>query len=84
MEDNIYKLINDTIPTMSKEDIRRDNNYVLDNVSTMLKKIQEIQILAQEALQCNENFFKVKGKESENFKYKLRMDKIEKKDKYFL
>jgi hypothetical protein len=77
--DNIYQLINDTIPTMSKEDIRRDNNYVLDNVSTMLKKIQEIQILAQEALQCNENFFKVKGKESENFKYKLRMDKIEKK-----
>lgn len=77
--DNIYQLINDTIPTMNKEDLRKDNNYVLDKVSTMLKKIQEIKILAQEALECNESFFKDKGKETENFKHKLRMDKIEKK-----
>ena len=41
--------------------------------------IQKIKILAEEALQCNIKLFSVKGKESENFKYKLRMDKIEKK-----
>jgi len=77
--DNISQIINDAIPSKNANNIRKDNNYVLANVSKMLKNIQEIKLLAQEALQCNEKLFKEKGKESDNFKYKIRMDKIEKK-----
>jgi hypothetical protein len=82
--DNIWQIINDAIPPKDTDNIRKDNNYVLKSVSKMLKSIQEIKLLAEEALQCNEKLFKQKGKESENFKYKIRMDKIEKKlDGYY-
>jgi len=78
-QDNIWQLIDSVIPKDSTDFIRQDNNFVLDKVSKMLKQIQEVKSLAVEALECNELLFKDKGKESENFKYKLRMDKIEKK-----
>jgi hypothetical protein len=82
--DNIWQIINDAIPSKDTGKIRKDNNYVLAKVTKMLKNIQEIKILAQEALKCNDKLFKEKGKESENFKYKIRMDKIEKKlDGYY-
>lgn len=73
-----WNIINNAIPVMSKDAIREDHNFVLKKVTKVLKDIKQIKILAQEALECNEKMFAVKGKESENFKYKLRMDKIEK------
>lgn len=75
---NTWEIINTALPPMSKNAIRKDNNFTLKKVSKVLKDIKQIKLLAKEALDCNEKLFAVKGKESENFKYKLRMDKIEK------
>lgn len=77
-QDNVADIINAHIPELSTEQIRQDNNYVLKQSESMLKDIQAIKILAEEALECNKKLFNEKGKESDNFKFKLRMDKIEK------
>ncbi|WP_076416971.1 6-hydroxymethylpterin diphosphokinase MptE-like protein [Colwellia sp. UCD-KL20] len=74
---NAWEIINNALPPESQNSIQEDNNFVLTKVSKILKDIKQIKILAQEALECNEKMFSIKGKESENFKYKLRMDKIE-------
>ena len=78
-EEDIWLKIHSALPEISQSAIRKDNNLILNKVSKVLKNIQKIKLLAEEALQCNIKLFSVKGKESENFKYKLRMDKIEKK-----
>ncbi|MGJ8692780.1 MAG: 6-hydroxymethylpterin diphosphokinase MptE-like protein [Thalassotalea sp.] len=78
-ENNILAVLHQVIPELSAEQIRQDNNMVLKKFEKRLKDIQAIKILAEEALECNQLLFKEKGKETENFKYKLRMDKIEKK-----
>jgi hypothetical protein len=78
-EDDIWQKIHSALPEISQSATREDNNLILNKVSKVLKNIQKIKLLAEEALQCNIKLFSVKGKESENFKYKLRMDKIEKK-----
>jgi hypothetical protein len=78
-EDDIWQLIHLALPELNKSLIRKDNNSILSKVSKVLKEIQKIKILAEEALDCNQKLFAEKGKESENFKHKLRMDKIEKK-----
>lgn len=78
-KEDIWELISKVIPDYTSEFIKKDNNLVLSNASKMLKDIQEIKILAEEALLCNKKLFQSKGKESENYKFKIRMDKIEKK-----
>jgi len=77
-EDNTLELINTALPEMSNDQIKQSNNIVLNNVSKMLKDIKAVKLLAEECLECNQKLFSVKGKEEENFKYKIRMDKIEK------
>ncbi|MFB0979510.1 MAG: DUF115 domain-containing protein [Alteromonadaceae bacterium] len=78
-EDDIWQKIHSALPEISQSATREDDNVILNKVIKVLKNIQKIKLLAEEALQCNIKLFSVKGKESENFKYKLRMDKIEKK-----
>lgn len=78
-EDDIWQVINEALPKLTPSLIRKDNNLILKKVSKVLKDIQKIKLLAEEALTCNNKLFKEKGKESENFKYKIRMDKIENK-----
>jgi hypothetical protein len=67
------------IPNKTKDLIVQDYNAVLKQVNKVLSDIKQINILAQEALKANEKLFEEKGKENENFKYKIQMDKIEKK-----
>jgi len=84
-EDNVLELINSVIPEMGPEEIKKSNNIVLNNISRMLKDVKAIKLLAEECLECNQKLFAVKGKEENNFKYKVRMDKIEKKlDKKYI
>jgi len=84
-QDNVQELINSVIPEMTQEEIKKSNTVVLKNVSRMLKDVKAIKLLAEECLECNQKLFSVKGKEEENFKYKVRMDKIEKKlDKKYI
>lgn len=78
-ENTTLDVLNQAIPTWPAERIRQDNNMLLKKFEKRLKDIQAIKILAEEALECNQQLFKEKGKETENFKHKLRMDKIEKK-----
>jgi tetratricopeptide (TPR) repeat protein len=78
-EEDIWHKIHSSLPKINRTLIREYNNSILNKVSKVLKDIQKIKRLAEEALECNKSLFSVKGKESENYKYKLRMDKIEKK-----
>jgi hypothetical protein len=78
-EGDIWKTIHSALPELNQSLIQTDSNLILNKVTKILKDIQKIKLLAEEALQCNTKLFADKGKESENFKYKLRMDKIEKK-----
>ena len=50
---------------------------MLKQVEKILAHVKKINLLAQDALQANEKLFKDKGKESDNFKHKIIMDKIE-------
>ncbi len=67
------------IPTMTTSEIQHDYNVVNANVKKVLTDVKDIKRLAEKALNANEQLFKEKGNESENFKFKLEMDKIEKK-----
>jgi hypothetical protein len=64
-------------PNKNITEVRADQNKVLSEVSSKLLSVKKVLSLAQEALECNEKLFKEKGKEEANFKFKLRMDKIE-------
>jgi hypothetical protein len=77
-QDNVQELINSVIPDMNIARIKQSNNIVLKNVTKILKDVKAIKLLAEECLECNKKLFSVRGKEEENFKYKIRMDKIEK------
>lgn len=57
--------------------IREDQNIVFTEVSDKLLAVKKVLSLAKEALECNKKLFKTKGKEEENYRYKLKMDKIE-------
>jgi hypothetical protein len=76
--EDIWGKIESYIPKLTQDLIREDNNFTLTKVSKMLADLRKVKRLAEEALECNINLFQTKGKESDNFKYKLRMDKIEK------
>jgi hypothetical protein len=76
--EDIWGKIQSNTPHITPDLIRKDNNFTLTKVSKMLTDLQKVKRLAEEALECNINLFQTKGKESDNFKYKLRMDKIEK------
>jgi len=77
-QEDIWDKIESYTPNMTQDLIRKDNNFTLTKVSKMLTDLRKVKRLADEALECNINLFKTKGEESDNFKYKLRMDKIEK------
>ncbi|WP_286271734.1 6-hydroxymethylpterin diphosphokinase MptE-like protein [Thalassotalea hakodatensis] len=67
------------IPVMTTSEIQHDYNVVNTNVKRVLADVKDIKRLAEKALTANEQLFKEKGNESENFKFKIQMDKIEKK-----
>ncbi len=70
--------INQLIPDKMPHIIVEDYNDVLSKVEKTLSNIKQINLLAQDALKANSKLFEDKGQESENFKYKIQMDKIEK------
>jgi len=78
-QNNTLEIINQAIPSYTQDQSRQDANQLITKLQKRLKDIQEIKLLAEEALSCNEKLFQNKGQESENFKHKIRMDKIEKK-----
>ncbi len=78
-EENYTDKISSYLPDELKNNIIHDFNKVNNNIKKMLTAVKKIKILANEALLANKGLFKEKGKESENFKFKLQMDKIEKK-----
>ncbi|SEK49409.1 Uncharacterized conserved protein [Colwellia chukchiensis] len=65
------------LPEKTSSEIVQDYNEVLNKVEKTLADVKKISILAKEALQANDKLFAEKGQESENFKYKVQMDKIE-------
>lgn len=74
---NFTDKINQLIPDKVNNIISQDYNRVLKEVENILSNVKKISLLAKKALEANEKLFKDKGKESENFKYKIQMDKIE-------
>lgn len=74
---NFKDKINQLIPEKANNVITQDYNVVLKQVEKILAHVKKISLLAQDALQANEQLFKDKGKESDNFKHKVIMDKIE-------
>ncbi len=76
---NFWANIDDLFPQQALETIRADNNTILKQVTNILSASKAIHLLAKEALTCNEKLFQKKGHESDNFRYKLKMDKIEHK-----
>ena len=57
--------------------MRADQNKVFSEVSSKLLSVKKVLSLAKEALVCNQKLFKTEGQEQENYRYKLKMDKIE-------
>lgn len=78
-EINYTNKITSYLPNETNSDVIGDFNTVNKQIKKTLTGVKKIKILANEALTANDNLFKEKGKESENFKFKLQMDKIEKK-----
>lgn len=78
-DDDIWQLIDQCVPDETSDDVRANYKSVLLKIESMLKKLKKVKLMSEDALRCNEMLFRVKGKESENFKYKIKMDKIEKK-----
>jgi len=77
-EDNDFtKQIATICPTISLVKVREDQNKVLSEVSSKLLDVKKVFTLVKEALECNKKLFETKGKEQENYRYKLKMDKIE-------
>ncbi|MDO6426458.1 DUF115 domain-containing protein [Thalassotalea sp. 1_MG-2023] len=72
------KILN-CIPNMTTSEVQHDYNVVKTNVKKVLADVKDIKRLAEKALKANEQLFSEKGNESENFKHKIEMDKIEKK-----
>jgi hypothetical protein len=71
--------VDQLIPTKPTHAIVQDYNEVLSQVKKTLADIKTIALLAKDALKANNKLFENKGQETENFKYKVQMDKIEKK-----
>lgn len=69
--------ISQLIPDKPRHVIVQDYNAVLLQVEKILTDIKQINILVKDALKANNQLFANKGKETENFKYKVKMDKIE-------
>jgi tetratricopeptide (TPR) repeat protein len=57
--------------------VRADQNEVFSEVSSKLLSVKKVLSLAKEALVCNQKLFQTEGQEEENYRYKLKMDKIE-------
>lgn len=66
------------LPENSSEKRRKHYNDMLKAVARANGRLRAIQKLADEALECNAGLFGRNGKTAD-FKYKLRMDKIERK-----
>ena len=64
-------------PDKNISEIREDQNKVFSEVSSKLLAVKKVLSLTKEALECNKKLFQSKGKEEENYRYKLKMDKIE-------
>lgn len=78
-EDNDFtKEIANLCPTKSVMKIREDHNKVFTEVSKKLLAVKKVLSLVKEALECNQKLFQTKGKEEDNYRFKLKMDKIEK------
>ncbi len=69
--------IEQLIPKKPSHMIVQDYKAVLTEVEKTLSNIKKIKLLAEDALKANSKLFQNKGQESENFKYKVKMDKIE-------
>jgi len=66
------------LPEDSAASTRRDFKEVLNELGRVTVRLKKIGTLAKEALDCNDGLFGRKGKVPD-FKYKLKMDKIEKR-----
>ncbi len=77
-EDNNFTVdIAALCPDKNLTAVREDQNRVFSEVSSKLLSVKKVLSLAKEALECNQKLFQTKGKEKENYRYKLKMDKIE-------
>jgi hypothetical protein len=74
---DLWLKVTQLLPQESADLIKQDNYFVLNKVSSMLKKVQAIHLLVKEALECNVKLFD--KREVNNYKHKIRMDKIEHK-----
>ncbi len=78
MDQAIEDILQTAAPPRTKEEYVQDIKALQEEIVCAKGKIIQIRKLAQEALRCNEGLFGRKGRK-QNFKHKIRMDKIEKK-----
>jgi len=76
---NFQTKLNQLLPVENRDKIVTNIKEVKRRVNKTLSNIKDIKRLTQKALNANTELFREKGKETENFKHKLQMDKIEKK-----
>ncbi|MBF0161014.1 MAG: DUF115 domain-containing protein [Magnetococcales bacterium] len=72
-----WEMVQARLPPATASYRLRHCEAVLGELSQVRTEVQQVLRLATEALACNEKFFGRKG-HAPNFKYKLRMDEIEK------
>lgn len=75
---SIDSVIRQALPDDSVSSRRSDLITVLSELKRVRFRLIKIDTLAREALECNDGLFGRKGKKAD-FKYKIRMDKIEKR-----
>jgi len=79
LPDTAYNLILESIPSDSFEDRIAYYQEILKELIRALNAFREIKKLSNEALKANELFFGRRGRDKGNRKYKVKMDRIEKK-----
>ena len=70
------EVIASAVPDWNSRECSKYYQQVLDELTPIVSQIREVKKLAQEALECNAGLFGRDGKQAD-FKYKIRMDKIE-------
>jgi hypothetical protein len=76
LEQPAQDIITKALPQSSRETRKKYYQYILNELTPIISQLREVRKLAEEALECNEGLFGRDGIEAD-FKYKIRMDKIE-------
>ncbi len=76
---NALEIFNKAIPEYNQDFVLEDHEKLAKEVSHIIRNLEKIYHLSQDALKFNSAFFSKKTSPEKSFKFKTKIDKIEKK-----